>query len=214
MISSLVAFLEDIIVAYGALGLFLAAFIEEVIAPIPSTLVMMTGGFFFLSGSPVTPDSLLLLFSKVALPIGFGLTLGSFVWYGIPYLFGKPALERVGPWFGLSWKDVEKLEGIMRNTWVDNVILFIARALPVFPAVAVNVFCGLVRFPAWQYLLITLPASILRAFLVGFFGWQIGSVYEEYAIIVDRLQNFIFIFLLLAAGIFVLYRMAKKEKTV
>ena len=212
MISSIVAFLEDIIVAYGAPGLFLAAFIEEVIAPIPSTLVMMTGGFFFLSGSPITGDALFLLLTKVALPIGFGLTLGSFVWYGIPYLFGKPVLERMGPWFGLSWGDVEKLEGIMRNTWVDNAILFIARALPVFPAVAINVFCGLVRFPAWQYLLITFPASVLRAFLVGFFGWQIGSVYEEYAVIVDRLQNLVFIFLLLIVGLFVLYRMWKKGK--
>jgi len=43
MLEGLILGIENVFLNYGALGVFLASIIEEIIAPIPSTLVIMEG---------------------------------------------------------------------------------------------------------------------------------------------------------------------------
>ncbi|MCH7730796.1 hypothetical protein IID21_04775 [Patescibacteria group bacterium] len=48
MIEKLTSLIQPIVVEYGAVGVFLATLLEEIIAPIPSPLVPLTAGFFLL----------------------------------------------------------------------------------------------------------------------------------------------------------------------
>ncbi len=50
MIHSFINFIEQIVLPMGALGVFFAEIIEEVVVPIPSALVLLTSGFIFLKG--------------------------------------------------------------------------------------------------------------------------------------------------------------------
>jgi membrane protein DedA with SNARE-associated domain len=44
----------------------------------------------------------------ISVPEALGVTLGSFVTYSLGYFGGKPAIEKFGKYFGLSWNSVQK----------------------------------------------------------------------------------------------------------
>ena len=92
MIENLTHYLELYVLPLGPLGVFLASVAEEVVAPVPSALVMMTAGFVFVSG-PVGFGSILKIVLHVALPAALGVTLGSLWIYGIAYWGGKVYLD-------------------------------------------------------------------------------------------------------------------------
>ena len=48
MFSDLISYLHSLIVSMGALGVFLGVIIEEVIAPIPSSVVIMGAAFLMI----------------------------------------------------------------------------------------------------------------------------------------------------------------------
>ena len=52
---------------YGALGMGIGGFLEEIISPIPSSLVQFTGGALIMNSSLLSLSSLLKLFFIVAL---------------------------------------------------------------------------------------------------------------------------------------------------
>lgn len=181
--------LSGIISVYGALGVFLAAFTEEVIVPIPSALVMMSAGFFMLGQQALAADTFILLFTHVALPIALGLTLGSLVTYGLAYRFGKPAIERWGRYLAVTWQDVEKLERHFSRGWADEAVFFFLRLVPVIPSVVINIFSGLTRLPLAKYLALTFFGILVRAYVVGFLGWQIGGAFSRYGHYFSKLEG-------------------------
>lgn len=181
--------LADWITHYGALGAFLAAFTEEVIVPIPSALVMLSAGFFILGTQAVSGVTLLALFTQVAIPIALGLTLGSLVTYGLAYRFGRPAIERWGKYFYVSWNDVEKLEKYLNRGWADEIVFFGLRLIPIVPSVVVNIFSGLTRLKIAKYILLTFFGILIRAYAVSFFGWQIGGAFYKYNQYFNKLED-------------------------
>lgn len=189
MINTLIATIEHILVPLGAKGIFAAAIIEEVVAPIPSALVQMGGGFFLLGGSPISLSSLLSLFLQVVLPAALGVTFGSLFVYGLAYWLGKPFLMKWGKWLGLSWADIEKAEAKFTKGYADELLLFGLRCVPIIPSVAISAFCGLIRFPLRTYLIFSLLGTLVRASGLGFIGWQAGHLYREMAAYINRVEE-------------------------
>jgi membrane protein DedA with SNARE-associated domain len=200
VIENLLIFLEQNIIPIGAGGVFLAGVIEEVIAPIPSALVMTAAGFLFVSG-PVGADSIFKLILLVALPSAAGVTLGSLVVYGAAWWGGRALLDRWGRFLGLYWSDVEKLEAKLKESKKDEISVISARVIPIVPSVAISAFCGFIRMNLWKYLWITFLGMFIRAIILGSIGWQVGNVYHRYAEFISRLESLLFIVIgLLAAG--------------
>lgn len=111
MLESLILNIENFFSSYGALGVFLASAIEEIIAPIPSTLVIMGSSFLILKGLSLNLDGILKLLLYVVLPVSLGVTLGSLFVYVIGYFIGSPFIKRWGKYMGVSWDDIQKAEG-------------------------------------------------------------------------------------------------------
>ncbi len=203
MIEATVLFLEKILVPYGALGVFAASFTEEVIAPIPSAIVLLASGFFFLHGEPFSLFYLYKLFFIIVIPASIGMTLGSLFIYSIGYWSGKPAIVRFGKYFGISWSDVEKVEKRFDKSSADEVTIFFLRALPVVPNTAVSALCGLIRFPVLKYFFLSMGGLSLRALVLAFIGGKVGSVYYNYGFYMEKAENFIlFGLIIVMAGIF------------
>jgi len=179
---------------FGALGLFGAAIAEEIIAPIPSPFIMMAGGFLFLKGS-LSWNLVSTLFFKVSLPIAFGVTLGSLVIFYIAYMSGKPVLLRYGKWFGLSWNDLERAEKHFEKGYRDELTVFIMRAVPIIPSVAIAALCGLVRMNLRTYIIYTFLGTLVRSSVLAVLGWQFGSLYMQYADKISHVENTILIVL-------------------
>ncbi len=213
MIGTLVHFINTHLIPLGSIGVFAAAVIEEVIAPIPSALVILISGFILVSGT-IDLHSLGLLVTKVAIPAAFGITVGSFLAYGLAYYLGKPFLMKFGKWFGLSWEDITKLQKRFENSSSDELSLFVVRAIPFVPSVVISAFCGLIRFPIRAYTIYSLLGLVIRTTILGFVGWQAGKFYFRYAKTIDAFENVI---LLAAVALVVLFfvwkyfRARKKE---
>lgn len=191
MIETVVLFLEKVLVPYGAFGVFVASFVEEVIAPIPSAIVLLASGFIFLHGEPLSLAYLSKLIFIIAIPAGIGMALGSLFIYGIAYWSGKPAIERFGKYFGISWSDVEKAEAKFTKSPADEITIILLRALPVVPNTAVSALCGLIRFPVLKYLFLSMIGLSLRALVLAVIGGQVGSIYDNYGVYLEKIENYI-----------------------
>jgi len=203
VIESAVTFLQMHVIPLGTLGVFLASFIEEVIAPIPSAVVVITAGFLFLSG----PFSILLLKTSllsIALPAAIGVTIGSLPFYYVSYYFGETAIRRWGKWFGFSWSSIEKIEKSFRYSYADEAILFGLRIFPIVPNVALNIFFGIVRMNIWRYLLFSFLGTYIRALILALIGWQVGALYYSYATLISSMENTLAIVILAAFIVFLI----------
>src|SRR3989344_125089 len=211
MISQFVTFAENLFLAYGAWGVFLASILEEVVAPIPSALVQMGAGFSFLGNLPISLSSIWTLFVIFILPATVGVTIGSLFVYYIAYFAGKPFLQKYGKYLGISWESVQAAETKFASKHTDALMLFTLRCVPIIPSVAVSALCGLMRLSFLKYIIFTFLGTVVRASILGVLGWQAGSFYKIYAERIDLAENFIIIGLLVLLSGYVLYKIFKKK---
>jgi len=212
MIESLVHFVQVSILPWGAMGVFVASVIEEVIAPIPSALVMTMSGFLFVTG-PVSAKAILALIFKVAIPAALGVTLGSYAIYYAAKFGGKFLIEKWGRYLGLYWSDIEKMQNKLGGTRKDELIIAIARIIPFVPSVAISAFCGILEMNVFKYFVISFVGVFLRGIVLGALGWQVGNVYEKYAQTFSSIENTVLISTIFALGVFIVlkYRSRSRE---
>lgn len=199
-------YLQNFFLDYGSLGVFLGSFIEEIIAPIPSTLVILGSSFFIMQGVPISLESVFSLILYVSIPAALGLTLGSLFLYAIGYFIGKPFITRWGKYMGFSWDDVEKTQRKFAESKNDEIALFSLRALPVVPSIAISTFCGIIRYKIKNYIFITFLGSIVRASILGFLGWQFGRFYESIADTIAIYEDIVIIGLIIAIVAYIIYK--------
>ncbi len=212
---SLIQTIAPLVETYGVLGVFFLSLIEEIVAPVPSSLALMAAGFFLIpqgvSFSEVAIPALL----EVILPAAFGLTLGSLFVYSVAYLGGKPLVVRWGKLFGVTWEKLERAEARFTSGRADEVIIFGLRAVPVTPNFLISAICGLVRYPVKEFIALTFFGGVVRAILMGFLGWSVGAAYVQYAEQLSSLSNLIAIAItaifLIAALLFLLRRFLRLE---
>jgi membrane protein DedA with SNARE-associated domain len=202
-------FIETNLVPLGAVGVLIASLIEEVIAPIPSALVVATAGFFLLDTQQLPLIFFRDLLLIVTIPTALGVAFGSLLVFYIAYASGKPALTKWGKWLGLSWNDVEKIREKFSHTSKDEITLLIARTIPIIPSVAISAFCGLIRMNVFKYILITFVGTLVRAGILGFIGAQAGTLYYIYADSIKRFEDVVFLVVILAAVSFVVWGIYK-----
>src|SRR3989344_1647844 len=211
MIAYFLQLLETYVIPLGALGVFAASFLEEIIAPIPSAVVQLGSGFLFVHGA-FSFSTIFYLVIVVVLPAALGVSVGSLFVYGIAYWCGKPVLEKWGKWLGVSWGEIERAQRKFEETKADEWTLFITRSIPIIPSVAISAFSGLVRIPLREYLIYTFLGTCVRAFVLAVVGWQIGSVYKHYAELISRAENFIFAAIAFAVVVFIIWRVRAARK--
>ena len=205
MIEYLIHFLQVHILPLGALGVFVASVIEEVIAPIPSPLIITMSGFLFVTG-PLSWGVIYALIFKVAIPSALGVTLGSYTIYFIARFGGKFFIEKWGKYIGLYWTDIEKFQNRLSGTRRDEVFIGIARVIPFVPSVAISAFCGILEMNVFKYFIISFVGVFFRGIILGILGWQVGNVYEKYAQTISSIENTVLISTILAIGIFIVLK--------
>lgn len=206
-------FVQTHILPLGGIGVFFASIFEEIVAPIPSTVVIFGAGLLFISG-PVDLEEIIRLFAIVVFPAAAGVTLGSLFVYGIAYYAGRPILLKWGKWLGLSWGDVEKLqEKFAKGTFDDWALLFL-RAIPILPSVAISAFCGLVRFPIKPYLICTFLGTAVKATFLGLAAWQFGELYADYAKLLLTSEKIVLGFVVIVLILFMVGRFLNSKRQV
>lgn len=141
----------------------LGGFIEEIIAPIPSPLIMSTAG----TVAQHRGYGFALLFFLCVLG-SLGKTLASWVLYILGEKAEHLVVGRWGKWFGITEENMNQLSRSINKGWKDFVILTALRAVPFFPSAVISVLGGVLQIEIKTFLVSTFIGNIIRG---GFFLW-------------------------------------------
>lgn len=188
MFHSFIQYIEPILQTYGVFGMFLATLIEEIIAPIPSTLVVFTGGLLLLQGLEGSEVVTTVIF-KIMLPASLGMTIGSLFPYYLARLGEKVAIDRFGKYLGVNWGMVEKMQRWSEKSKSDELLIFLTRAIPGMPSLATSLLAGLARIPVFEFVLWSFLGCLPRTFLIGLAGWWGGTKYGVIAEWVSSMES-------------------------
>jgi len=208
VLSSLLASLESFIISNGAWAVFLGCILEQIIVPIPASLIVITTSILTLKGVPISPNSLGILLIKIAIPASLGTTIGSLFYYYIAYKLEKPFIERTGKYLGVSMEDVAGVEKRFKDSRFDDLSIFLARCVPIIPSIAINLFCGLIRYDLKKYLLTTFFGSLVQIFAWGLLAWLFGNIYRSLEGEISMLGNIVTLVII----VLVLYYLIKKRR--
>lgn len=151
---------------------FIGAAVEEVIAPIPSPLVMT------LAGSVAKAQGQGYLFLLFLTLIGaVGKTLASWVVYVASDKAEDVVVGRFGKYLGVSSKEIEQIGGYFNGGTRDTILMFLARAIPIMPTAPVSIVSGIVKVHMNAYMVGTFFGTLVRSLfyiLLGYLG--VGSV--------------------------------------
>lgn len=176
---------------------FIASFVEEIIAPIPSPAIMIAAGSFAkLQGLEL---SSLILLSIIA---AFGKTIGALVLYFITGKIGELILKKFGGFFNVTLESVSDFGKKLGRGWRDYTLLIILRTLPFVPSSLVSVGCGFLKVPLRLFIVTTFFGSILRGGMYLYFGYMGTEVLGAFIKKSASLESFIELFALIGiAGV-------------
>ncbi|MDP2837797.1 MAG: VTT domain-containing protein [Candidatus Moranbacteria bacterium] len=160
-------------VKYSALNMplplfvFVGSFLEEVISPIPSALIMGIAGSLALTQG----DTLwYLLF--LAVVGNAGKTLGAWCYYVLGDKAEDFFMPKATKWLGITHRDLENIgKRFVGHHWKDGGVLFILRLLPPFPTTPVSLAAGIIKMDLRVFLIATYAGNFFKDLLYLYAGY-------------------------------------------
>jgi membrane protein DedA with SNARE-associated domain len=120
----------------------------------------------------------------------------------------KPFIERTGKYLGVSMEDVADVEKRFKESRFDDLSIFLARCVPIIPSIAINLFCGLIRYDLKKYLITTFFGSLVQIFAWGLVAWLFGNIYIALEGEISMLGTIVTLIIIIV----VLYYIIKKRR--
>ncbi|TXH06948.1 MAG: hypothetical protein E6Q06_04250 [Candidatus Moraniibacteriota bacterium] len=182
---------------------FFGAFAEEVIAPIPSMLVMTTAGFF----AQLEERTTFFLIWLVLLG-NLGKLIGSFIYYMLGDKLEDAVIGRFGRYLGLAHADVERIgQKFSGSPWRDGTLLFLLRVIPFVPTILVSIAAGVVRIRIRVFLIASYAGNFCKDLFYAFAGYYGVRALRAFFLDVERIRFGVGILLtsLIIVGLIFLY---------
>ena len=157
-----------------------AMFLENIIPPIPSEIIMPLGGYLVYQGN--LNFYILVIFGLI------GTVLGALPWYYLGRFLNEKKLasfvDSKGKFIGISSRDLNK-----SKLWFDKYgvsLVFWGRLIPGIRTL-ISVPAGIELMPLKKFLVWTSLGSLIWVVLLTFLGYVLG---ENYKIIESYIDNF------------------------
>ena len=212
MFSEIISSIESFIMVNVSWAVFLGCILEQIIVPIPASLIVLSSTFIILKGTSFSLAALGTLIVKIVIPASLGITLGSFVYYTLAYKLGTPFIERTSKYLGVSVKDVENVEKKFKKSRYDDIFMFLARCFPVIPSIAINLFCGLIRYDLKKYIFTTFLGSAVQIFGWGLLAWFSGNIYLVLEDKISYMGNIVTGIIIVVVIYFIIMKRREKNK--
>lgn len=197
---SLLEFVRDLVLVAGYPGIFLAMFVEGVITPIPSEIVLPLAGFLASEGR-FNPFLVILVAS-------LGATAGSTIAYHIGYYLGRQFVLRWGMYFGLREEHLDRAENWFRK--YGDITIFLGHSFPgtrsfiSFPA-------GIGKMKLRNFVIFTfLGATVWNSVLTSI-GYFLGEHWESFVGLLEYLDVIIFVAAIALIVFYLLWRRNQKS---
>ena len=155
-------------IGYGTI--LLAMFLENLIPPIPSELIMPLGGFYVSQGQ--------LGFFPVVLAGLIGTVIGALPWYGIGRLVNEERLEqwleKNGRWLGINPQELARSRKWFNRYGVS--LVFWGRLVPGIRTL-ISVPAGVELMPITPFLIWTTAGSLIWTLFLTITGFYLGDNY-------------------------------------
>jgi len=161
---NLILLLINFITNIGYFGIFIGMFLESTIVPIPSELIMIPAGFAASQG--LMNLYLILLFGIL------GNVLGAIFSYYVAIYWGRPVIFKIGKYFFLNKKNVEKIENFFKLH--GEISIFTARLIPGFRHF-ISLPAGIARMNIYKFSIYTFIGSSLWTTILTILGFYIGK---------------------------------------
>lgn len=162
--------ITNTITALNYWGIALLMFLENIIPPIPSELIMPLAGFTVTQGK--------LIFFWVVVAGTLGSLLGALPWYSVSRRLGETQLktwiDQYGKWLNLTNEDINKSQDWFRK-YGSAVVLF-GRLIPGIRTF-ISVPAGLQKMPWLEFLGYSLIGSLCWNLLLTYAGFVLGQNY-------------------------------------
>jgi len=190
------------------LTICLAMFLENIIPPIPSEIIMPLGGFFVYQQKL---NFYILVFWGL-----LGTILGSLPWYYLGRIVNEKRLsnflDKKGKYLGISSNDLNK-----SKRWFDKYgvsLVFWGRLVPGIRTL-ISVPAGIELMPLRKFLLWTTFGSLIWVALLTYLGYLFGENYPIIQTYLDQIKYFVKPILILTFLYFfirILIRFFKKNR--
>lgn len=190
----------EIFVSFGA-------FIEEVVAPIPSPSLLTLAGSIA-QAQHLTWVNLLWLSTLGAI----GKVFGCWILYYLGDVGEDIILKKWGKFFGVTHKHVENFGKRFHKGHKDIVALTIIRALPIIPSAPVSIACGVIKLNLKVYLLSTFLGNIPRNLIFMYLGYSGVQVLNSIVNNLDRTESLVQIGIFVALALLIIWSYWKRKK--
>ena len=169
-------------IAYFVIGF--AMFLENIIPPIPSEIIMPLGGFFVYQGNL---NFYILVFFGV-----IGTVLGALPWYYLGRFLNENKIsnfvENKGKFLGITSKDLKKSKLWFEKYGVS--LVFWGRLIPGIRTL-ISVPAGIELMPLKKFLIWTSFGSLIWVILLSVSGYIFGENYRAIESYIDNFKIFI-----------------------
>ena len=161
--------------------LVLGEVVEEIISPIPSQAILLTGGSIAKAQHVTIPVLVLLAFVAA-----IAKTIATMIYYLGAEKLEETLIPRFGKYIGVSQKDIEYLgKKLDKGGPREFVSLLVVRCLPIIPSVPVSIVCGLLKIDVQTFVWSTIIGDFIRGLLVlltGYLGFDVAQSFTDGAL--------------------------------
>ena len=182
-----------------------AMFLENIIPPIPSEIIMPLGGFFVYQGN--LNFYILVIFGLI------GTVLGALPWYYLGKFLNERKLsnfiESKGKFLGITSKDLKR-----SKLWFDKYgvsLVFWGRLIPGIRTL-ISVPAGIELMPLKKFLVWTSLGSLIWVILLTLSGYLFGENYKMIELYIDNFKVFVKPILIITL-VFFIFKYLKDFKT-
>lgn len=191
LIAELGRFVVTMISKFGYTGILITMAIESACIPLPSEIIMPFSGYLVSTGQ----------FSMLGVTMAgaIGNVLGSLVSYYVGVWGGRPFVERYGPYFLVSRRDLE-----MADRWFlkyGEAAVLISRMLPVVRTF-ISLPAGIVRMNVPKFILFSFIGAVPWCYLLAYIGLKLGERWDGLREYFHHLDVVIGMVLVLGVGYF------------
>lgn len=195
----------EFIEKFGYFSIFALIAVENIFPPIPSEIILTFSGFMTTHTKLTVPG--------VVLTATAGSVFGAAILYKIGSLLNAKRLDSVidnyGAVLGLKAKDVHKAFSLFRRFkyWA----VFLCRMVPIVRSL-ISIPAGMTKMKFGIFILLTTAGTLLWNLLLVSVGAVLGEAWEDVLVFINIYHEITYIFFILAAVAYFIYRIINKNK--